>query len=68
MNAVAYARFSSDNQREESIVAQLRVIRDFAEREGVSIQREYIDEARSATTDDRPRCILRVFRTTSSVL
>ncbi|MGE5623822.1 MAG: recombinase family protein, partial [Methanocella sp.] len=52
--AVAYARFSSDNQREESITAQLRAIREYAQRQGVSIVAEYIDEARSATTDDRP--------------
>ncbi|MGE5586266.1 MAG: recombinase family protein [Bacillota bacterium] len=52
--AVAYARFSSDNQREESITAQLRAIREYAAREGITIVREYTDEARSATTDDRP--------------
>ena len=54
MKAVTYARFSSDNQREESITAQLRAIREYAEREGITIIKEYIDEARSATTDDRP--------------
>ena len=32
--AVAYARFSSDHQREESIDAQLRAINDYAERNG----------------------------------
>ena len=55
MKAVVYARFSSDNQREESIDAQLRVIREYAEKYGVLIVKEYIDEARSATTDDRPQ-------------
>lgn len=54
MKAIAYARFSSDNQREESIDAQLRAIRDYADKNGVIIIKEYIDEARSATTDDRP--------------
>jgi len=54
IKAVAYARYSSDNQREESITAQLRAIREYAEHEGVTIVKEYIDEARSATTDDRP--------------
>ena len=29
---VAYARFSSDNQREESIQAQLREIKEFAKK------------------------------------
>ena len=54
MKAVAYARFSSDNQREESVTAQLRAIREYAEKHGVTIVREYIDEAESATTDARP--------------
>lgn len=54
MKAVVYARYSSDNQREESIDAQLRAIRDFAEKENIVIVREYTDEARSATTDKRP--------------
>ena len=30
--AVAYARFSSNNQREESIDAQLRAIREYCEK------------------------------------
>ncbi|MDI6872569.1 MAG: recombinase family protein, partial [Bacillota bacterium] len=52
--AVAYARYSSDNQREESVVAQLRAIREYAARQGVEVVHEYVDEARTATTDDRP--------------
>lgn len=32
--AVVYSRFSSDHQREESIDAQLRAIKDYAERNG----------------------------------
>jgi site-specific DNA recombinase len=55
MKAVVYARFSSDNQREESIDAQLRAIREYADKHGVIIVKEYIDEAKSATTDDRPQ-------------
>lgn len=55
MQAVAYPRFSSSNQHEESITAQLRAIRAYAEKHGITIIREYIDEARSATTDDRPQ-------------
>lgn len=53
--AVAYARFSSDNQREESIDAQLRAIRDYAKKNGIILIGKYIDKARSATTDDRPQ-------------
>ena len=34
MNAVIYARYSSDNQREESIEGQLRERTAFAEKSG----------------------------------
>lgn len=54
-SAVAYARFSSDNQRAESIDAQLADIRAYAAREHYNIIAEYTDEARSATTDRRPQ-------------
>ena len=52
--AFAYARYSCDNQREESIVAQFRAIHAYAEKHGIEIVREYSDEAESAKTDDRP--------------
>ena len=52
---VIYARFSSDNQREESIDAQVRAITDYCTKNGYSIVRTYTDEAKSATTDDRPQ-------------
>lgn len=51
--AVLYARFSSDNQRSESIDAQVRAIREFAEKNAIVIVSEYIDMAKSATSDDR---------------
>lgn len=54
IKAAAYARYSSDNQREESIEAQLRAIKEYAKKEGYTIVKIYVDEARSATTDDRP--------------
>jgi len=54
MKAAAYARYSSDNQREESIEAQLRAIREYCERNRIQLVKIYTDEARSATTDDRP--------------
>lgn len=54
MKAAAYVRYSSDNQREESIEAQLRAIREYSSREGITIVKIYADEARSATTDNRP--------------
>lgn len=54
-NKVAlYARFSSDNQRTESIDAQIRAMNVYCEQNGYTIVKTYIDEARSATTDRRP--------------
>lgn len=55
MKAAIYARFSSDNQREESIDAQVRAIKDYAKINNIQITKIYTDEARSATTDDRPQ-------------
>ena len=54
MNAVIYARYSSERQTEQSIDGQLRECREFAESEGITIIGEYIDRAISGTTDHRP--------------
>ena len=54
MKGVIYARYSSDNQREESIEGQLRECKDYAERNGITILGTYIDRALSAKTDNRP--------------
>ncbi len=54
MYLVAYARYSSDNQREESITAQLRAIHNWANSNGHTIVKEYVDVALSAKTDKRP--------------
>ena len=43
--AVAYARYSSANQREESIDAQLRAIREYCEKENIDLITEFTDEA-----------------------
>ena len=45
--AVAYARYSSAQQRDVSIEQQLKDIRAFAEREGYTIIHEYADHAKS---------------------
>lgn len=51
---VAYARFSSDNQRTESILAQVRAIEDYCKRNDYSLIKIYKDEAISGTSvDDR---------------
>ena len=52
--AVLYARFSSDNQREESIEAQLRAMHEYCSRNSIVVIHEFCDRAKSATTDDRP--------------
>lgn len=54
MNAVIYARYSSDSQREESIEGQIRECREYAERNNMTIVGTYIDRALSAKTADRP--------------
>lgn len=54
-NKVAlYARFSSDNQRSESIDAQIRAMKAYCEQHHFVIVETYIDEAKSATSDRRP--------------
>lgn len=54
MKAVIYARYSCDNQREESIEGQLRECKEFAEKKGFTLVGTYIDRAMSAKTDNRP--------------
>ena len=54
-NRVAlYARFSSENQRSESIDAQIRAMKAYCKQNNFVIVETYIDEAKSATTDRRP--------------
>lgn len=52
--AVIYARYSSSAQTEQSIEGQLSVCYDYAEKNGYTIIREYIDRAISGRSDDRP--------------
>lgn len=47
LNAVIYARFSSDMQREESIDAQVRACKAYAKSKGYTVVKEYVDEAKS---------------------
>ncbi|MCL2838143.1 MAG: recombinase family protein [Oscillospiraceae bacterium] len=53
-NAVIYARYSSDNQTENSVEGQLRECKEYAEKQGITILNTYIDRALSAKTDNRP--------------
>ena len=52
--AVLYARYSSDKQREASIDDQLRVCREYCDREGIEVVGVYADYALSGKTDQRP--------------
>ena len=50
-----YARVSSDRQDVDlSVAAQLRALRDYAEKNGYLVAREYVDEAASGRIADRP--------------
>ena len=58
--AAAYARFSSDSQRDESIEIQLEAITRFVESRGWTLGDSYTDYAISGTREDRPsfnRCV-----------
>jgi len=54
LNGVIYARYSSDNQREESIEGQIRECMEYAEQQGITVFGTYVDRALSAKTDNRP--------------
>ncbi|MDR2156230.1 MAG: recombinase family protein [Clostridiales Family XIII bacterium] len=54
MKAIIYARYSSENQREESIEGQLRECKAFATAQGITILNTYIDRAMTAKSDNRP--------------
>ena len=54
--AALYARVSSDRQDVDlSVSAQLRALRDYAEKNGYAVVREYVDEAESGRIADRPQ-------------
>ncbi|MBQ4098624.1 MAG: recombinase family protein [Clostridia bacterium] len=57
MRAVIYARYSSDNQREESIEGQLRECMQYAEYNHISVIDTYIDRVLTAKTDNRPNSL-----------
>lgn len=54
-NCALYARVSSETQAEKdlSIPAQLRELRDYAEKNGLQVFKEFVDEALSGRSDDR---------------
>ena len=51
-----YARVSSDRQDVDlSVAAQLRALREYAQKNGYTVAREYVDEAESGRVADRPQ-------------
>ncbi len=62
MNAVIYARYSSENQRDESIDGQLRECDEFARRKGYTIVKTYADRALSGKrADNRPEFMQMIY-------
>lgn len=55
LRAAIYARFSSENQRDESIDAQVRICRQYCDSKGYTVVKVYADEAISGRTDQRPQ-------------
>ena len=56
MNVVLYARVSSEKQAENdlSIASQLKALRNYAGKNGWTIYKEFVDEAESARSANRP--------------
>jgi site-specific DNA recombinase len=56
MQVILYARVSSEKQAEKdlSITAQLKALRKYALERGWEIYREFVDEAESARSANRP--------------
>ena len=50
---VIYARYSSNNQTEQSIEGQIRVCREYAQRNNLAVVATYIDRATTGTNDNR---------------
>ncbi|NLT48390.1 MAG: recombinase family protein, partial [Clostridiales bacterium] len=53
MNAVIYARYSSENQNDQSIEQQVRECKDFADGNGITIIDTYSDRAMTGRNDNR---------------
>lgn len=50
LRAAIYARYSSDNQRHESIETQFRICEDYCRQKGYLVVAHYADEAKTGTT------------------
>lgn len=55
MNVAIYARFSSSSQREASIDEQVKVCKEYAEKNDYTVVKVYSDSALTGKTDNRPQ-------------
>ena len=62
VRAVGYARYSTDRQREESVEAQLKYIRDYAETKNIAIIGEYIDRGISGRRADERESFMQMIK------
>ena len=66
-NRVAlYARYSSENQRSESIDAQIRAMKAYCEQHNFTIVETYIDEAKSGTSTDKRTAFNKMIKDSSA--
>lgn len=54
MNAVVYARYSSERQNEKSIEDQIQACEEYAKANDLNIIKIYMDKAKSGKNDNRP--------------
>ena len=54
MRVAIYARYSSENQRDASIADQVRICREFVQRQEWTITHEFADHAASGSNVMRP--------------
>ena len=66
--ACIYARFSSDNQRTESIDAQIRAIREYCVNNKITVVKIYADKAISGTSTDNREDFLKMIKDSKSDL
>lgn len=53
-NCVIYPRYSSRGQNDQSIEAQIRICKEYAESKGLNVVNIYPEKARTGTNDNRP--------------
>lgn len=53
IKGIAYARYSSERQTEQSIEGQLRACKEYADRHDIVLVDTYIDRAKTGTNDNR---------------